>query len=326
MALSDWIQPASKITWPSALSSIGLLTLIWATLVFLRQATVYLLPCKLQQYNRAKDGHRSSWALVTGATDGIGFAFCQELCARGFNVILLGRNEAKLSKRAAELREQFPTSTVGSITLDAVPVDSAVNAVATMASDIMGSGRLSVLVNNVGGETRPYMTLGEYTFEEVQATVDKNAVFMAQLTRVLLPVLLRAERSLVLNVSSLSAFGLPYISIYSGTKGFVDSFTRALQAECAAEKNGVDVMGLKVGQVSTPGYPHGPNLFIPTARVMAKAGLDRVGSGKTIVWGYFWHWLQGLSFILLPRSILMKVTAQKMMALKKEEEAVAKTK
>jgi hypothetical protein len=195
-----------------------------------------------------------------------------------------------------------------------------------MASDVMGSGRLTVLVNNVGGETRPYMTLGEYTFEEVQATVDKNAVFMAQLTRVLLPVLSRAERSLVLNVSSLSAFGLPYISIYSGTKGFVDSFTRALQAECAAEKNGVEVMGLKVGQVSTPGYPHGPNLFIPTARVMAKAGLDRVGSGKTIVWGYFWHWLQGLSFILLPRSMLMKVTAQKMMALKKEEEAMAKTK
>lgn len=319
MVLPYWIQPASKILWPGLLASVGFIALTLGFFAFLRQATVYLLPCKLQRYNRA--GKDKNWALVTGATDGIGFGFCQELCARGFNVLLMGRNEDKLHRRAAELRQQFPMSRVDTIVMDAVPVNSEIDKLANGLP-----GQLTVLVNNVGGESMPYLTLGEYTFEELQTTIDKNAVFMAQLTRVLLPVLSRAERSLVLNISSMSAWGCPYVSTYAAAKGFVDTFTRALQGECAAEKNGVDVMGLKVGQTSTPGYNHPPSMFIPTARVMAKAGLDRVGCGKTIVCGYFLHWLQGLSFTVLPRALLMKVLARKMMALKKDKQEKAKIK
>ncbi|KAJ5126563.1 hypothetical protein N7448_007342 [Penicillium atrosanguineum] len=323
MALPDWIQQAPKMTMPSPLAFIGLLTLTWGTFAFFRQATVYLLPCKIQRYNSTDKGHTGgNWALVTGATDGIGFGFSQELCARGFNVILMGRNEGKLQKRAAELRQQFPSSKVDTIIMEAVPVSSTVDEIANGLS-----GKLTVLINNVGGaggDWKPYLPFGEYKFEEAQATIDKNAVFMAQLTRALLPALSRAERSLVLNVSSMASWGVPYICMYAASKGFVDSFTRALQGECAAEKNGVDVLGLRVGQTSTPGYNQPVSWFIPTARVMAKAGLDRVGCGKTIVWGYFWHWLQGLSFYVLPRFVLVKAMAKKMMALKKEEEAKSK--
>lgn len=73
-----------------------------------------------------------------------------------------------------------------------------------------------------------------------------------------------------------------------------------------------------------PGYDQPASMLIPTARVMAKAGLDRVGCGKTIVGGYFWHWVQGLSFIILPHFMLMKISVKKMRALKEEEEARAK--
>lgn len=320
MTLSDWIQQAPKINMPSPLAFIGLLTLTWGTLAVLRQATVYLLPCRLQQYNSTEKGpRRGNWALVTGATDGIGFGFSQELCARGFNVILMGRNEDKLHRRAAELRQQYPTSAVDIIVMDAVPVSSAVEQIATGLP-----GKLTVLVNNVGGESKPYLPFGDYTYEEAQTTIDKNAVFMAQLTRVLLPVLSKAERSLVLNVSSMASWGLPYTCMYSASKGFVDSFTRALEGECAVEKNGVDVLGLRVGPTSTPGYDQPASMLVPTARVMAKAGLDRVGCGKTIVWVYFWHWLQGFSLIVLPRFMMMRVLAQTMRALRKEEEAKAK--
>ncbi|KAJ6121130.1 hypothetical protein N7523_005410 [Penicillium sp. IBT 18751x] len=320
MTLSDWIQQAPKIPMTTPLAFIGFLSLTWGTLAFMRQATVYLLPCTLHQYNSTEKGpKRGNWALVTGATDGIGFGFSQELCARGFNVILMGRNEDKLHKRAAELRQQFPLSAVDIIVMDAVPVTSAVDQIATGLP-----GKLTVLVNNVGGDSKPYLPLGDYKFEEAQATIDKNAVFMAQLTRALLPVLSRAERSLVLNVSSMASWGLPYICMYAASKGFVDSFTRALQGECAAEKNGVDVLGLRVGPTSTPGYDQPANMFVPTARVMAKAGLDRVGCGKTIVWGYFWHWLSGLSLVVLPRFMMMRVLAQKMRTLRKEEEAKSK--
>jgi 17beta-estradiol 17-dehydrogenase / very-long-chain 3-oxoacyl-CoA reductase len=305
--------------WTNPLSAIGLATLTYLTYKLTCQAIIYLLPSQLSRYNRPG----TNWALVTGATDGIGFGFSQELCARGFNVILHGRNGEKLAQRAAELSAAFPERKTGVLVLDVVGIDDAVDGVAQQVRKIIGGqGRLSLLVNNVGGETRPSVTLDELAFADVDATIDKNARFMAQITRVLLPLLSEGEgrSGLVLNVSSLSQYGLPYISVYSATKGFVDSFTRALEAECSAEGRGVDVMGLRVGQVKTPGYDVDSNLFVPLPRPMAKAALDRVGCGKVIVWAYFWHWLQGLSFEIMPRSVLMHVTAQKLKAIKKEEE------
>lgn len=320
MTLHAWADPA--VTWVIPFAYLGLATLAFGTLAFTRQATVYLLPSTLHRYNRTKN----NWAFVTGATDGIGFGFCQELCARGFHVILHGRNRVKLETRARELDAMFPDRKTGIIVCDVVGVSEGIDGVAGDVREMIGrtGGRLTVLVNNVGGETKPYTTLDELAFDEVHATIAKNAVFMTQITRVLLPFLVDAQCGLVLNVSSISSYGLPYISVYSATKGYVDSFTRALEAECAAEKPGVKVMGLRVGQVKTAGFDVQESLFVPTARVMAKAGLDRVGCGKTIVWGYFWHWVQGLSFTVLPRWMLMRITTAKLMALKKEEEAKTK--
>lgn len=327
MALPTWswfsqdhIQHQSPQTNP--LTYLGLLTLTFSTLALTRQATLYLLPSKLAQYN---DTHKS-WALVTGATDGIGYGFCEELCARGFNVILHGRNKSKLEARVAELSAQFPDRMISFVVMDVVGITDTVDVIADQVSRVVraGGGELSVLVNNVGGETRPYIPLVEYSFDDVDATIAKNAGFMTHITRVLLPLLANAKRGLVLNVSSISSFGMPYLSVYSATKGFVDSFTRALEAECAAEKPSVTVMGLRVGAVKTAGLDMETSLFVPSARQLARAGLDRVGCGKTIVWGYFWHWVQGLSFALLPRWMFVKILTQKLMTLKKEKEAKRK--
>lgn len=314
-------------SWPTFLSTVGLATLSYLTYTLTRQASIYLLPSQLPRYNR----RGTNWALVTGATDGIGFGFCQELCARGFNVILHGRNPEKLARRAAELNALFPRRRVDTLCLDVVGTGSGIDDVPRQVRDIIArqgkdEGRLSVLVNNVGGETRPSVTLDTLSYADVDATIDKNARFMAQITRVLLPVLSEGpgRSGLVLNVSSLSQYGLPYISVYSATKGFVDSFTKALEAESSAEGCGVDVMALRVGQVSTAGFDVASNLFVPEARTLAKAGLDRVGCGRVIVWAYFWHWLQGLSFEFVPRWVLIRATVQKMMEIKEKEEAKAK--
>jgi short-subunit dehydrogenase len=311
--------------WTTTLSTIGLATLSYLSYKLTRQASIYLLPSKLQRYNTNKN-----WALVTGATDGIGFGFCQELCSRGFNVILHGRNREKLVQRATELNTAFPERKTGIVVLDAVGMNDGVDDIAEQVRDIIGNegqgqGRLSVLVNNVGGEKRPSVTLGTLKYADVDATIDKNARFMAQITRVLLPLLSEGQdrSGLILNVSSLSQYGLPYICIYSATKGFVDSFTKALEAECSAERCGVEVMGLRVGEVKSAGYDVESTLFVPLARTLAKAALDRVGCGKVIVWAYFWHWLQGLSFEVMPRWVLMHATIGRMMAIKKREEEKA---
>lgn len=315
-------------TWNTPLSYIGLATLAYTTFKFIRSATPFLLPSSLDRYNRTKN----NWALVTGASDGIGFGFSEELCARGFNVILHGRNRAKLETRAQELTAQFPTRQVQIVVRDVIGLTDEVDGIATEVRSILaaqgagagGGGQLSVLVNNVGGEIRPYTVLSDYLFEEVDRTIAVNAGFTAQITRVLLPLLEVGDGGVILNISSVSAIGMPYISVYSAAKGFVDSFTKALEAECKAERRGVEVLGLRVGQVRTAGFDVKPGLFVPDARTLASAGLNRIGCGRVIVWAYFWHWLQGLSVDLLPRSMVMRISSNTLMALKKEEEEKAK--
>lgn len=302
------------------LATIGLATVAYITLKFTRSASIFLLPSTLKKtYNPTTQ----NWAFVTGATDGIGFGFCEELCARGFNVILHGRNCAKLERRARELEAQFPSRKTEIVVMDVVGITAAIDEVATQVRDILkeNGGYLSVLVNNVGGDANPYTMLDDHTFQQAQETMDKNAGFMMQITRVLIPLLRGGPRGLVLNVSSISSYGMPFISVYSGSKGFVDTFTRALEAENVAEGRNLDVMCLRVGQVRTVAFDNiEASTFVPMPRKLASAALNRVGCGRVIVWAYFPHWLQGLMFDVFPRSLLMKITSKKMAELKKLEE------
>ena len=320
-------------TFTKPLAYLGLFALGKAAFSLTRQAANFLLPSTLcKHYNPTK----TNWALVTGATDGIGFGFSQELCARGFNVVLHGRNAEKLERRRRELQALFPAASVDVLVRDAQNLTADIDDVDAEVRDIIrrnnrtidsqgDPGRLTVLVNNVGGETKPSKLLKEYTFGDVQATISRNATFAIQITRVLAEQLEENAPGLVMNVSSIAAFGLPYISIYSSAKGFVDSFTKSLRAEFAAEGKKVEVMGLRVATVRTAGYDVESGLFVPEARVLAAAGLDRVGCGQEIVWAYFWHWLQGLSFEYLPRWMLIKVAAMKLKAIRSDQEAKAKS-
>jgi 17beta-estradiol 17-dehydrogenase / very-long-chain 3-oxoacyl-CoA reductase len=304
------------------LAYLGLFTLATATFSLTRQATNYLRPCTLTKTYNPK---RRNWALVTGATDGIGFGFAQELCARGFNVILHGRSAEKLQRRQRELQAEFPSAKLGFVVRDAQNITFDIDAVDEEVGQIIRSGALTVLVNNVGGETKPSKLLKEYTFEDVQDTVSRNATFAIQVTRVLARRLEENAPGLVLNVSSVAAFGLPYLSAYSSTKGFVDSFTKSLRAEFRAEGKAVEVMGLRVAEVRTSGYDVKSNLFVPEARVLAAASLDRVGCGQEIVWAYLWHWVQGLSFDILPHWLMLKVAGMKLKAIRTHMEAKAKS-
>ena len=162
--------------------------------------------------------------------------------------------------------------------------------------------------------------LKEYTYEDIQATIARNATFAIQITRMLAAQLEENAPALVLNVSSVAAFGIPYISAYCATKGFVDSFTMSLRAEFRAEGRDVEVMALRVAEVRTAGYDVKRNLFVLEARVLAGAGLDRVG-----VWAYFWHWLQGLSLDILPRWALLKIVSVKLKAIRAKEPAERKS-
>ncbi|KAJ5226446.1 hypothetical protein N7468_007671 [Penicillium chermesinum] len=310
-------------SWTTPLAYVGLASTAYIAYKFISSAAIYLLPSTLIKTHNCSG---KNWALVTGATDGIGFGFCEELCSRGFNVILHGRSRTKLEKRRGELQADFPSRKIGIVVLDVCELAAGMNGLAQDVQAILTAhgGDLTVLVNNVGGETSPYTCLDGLSFDSARQTIERNASATLQITRELLPLLVAGERGVILNVSSISAYGMPYISVYSSTKGFINTFTRALEAECKAEKRNVDVIGLTVAEVNTPGHPVPPGLFRPTPRVLASAGLNRVGCGRVMAFAYFPHWIQGLSLDVLPRSFMMKITAERMQALQKETERANK--
>jgi hypothetical protein len=112
----------------------------------------FLRPYNLSKYK--KGGKGEPWALVTGASDGIGFGFSEELASQGFNVILHGRNEQKLQGVKAELISQWPGRKFEILILDAVADAGNVDKMAAALSEFKDLN-IKILINNVGGVAGP---------------------------------------------------------------------------------------------------------------------------------------------------------------------------
>ncbi len=282
-------------------TAIGLLAAAYFALEVLKFVFPYTRPGSLQRYNRDP----KTWALVTGATSGIGTEFARELCQQGFNVIIHGRSSTKLDKIKAELAEEFPGSAVKIAIADALgrnDVSAAVDRVVASVGDLP----LTVLVNNIGGINgivKPqFKSFENHTTGEIGDTIDLNDRFSMQLTNALFPVLKKNEPSLVVNIGSMVAnMKMPYLAVYSATKAALMAWSANLAAEMRLERREIEVLGILVGNTSTPGRHGIPTSFtIPTARVMAASALKRVGCGRDAVPGYFPHALQQASLALIP--------------------------
>ena len=298
-----------------SLQYLGILTTCYYFLQFFQFIYLFIRPSSLPRYLRRP----SSWALITGASSGIGFGFAQELCSRGFNVILHGRNRNKLERLQADLQRQFPDRSIRIAIADAVQSN-----VASSIEDIVSSLQdlqLTVLINNIGGITGmappPFKTLGAYTAQEVDETIKVNAGFATQITRALLPLLQKNQPSLILNIGSVVArLSVPYISVYSAAKAYNVNFNSSLAADMRAEGHDIELLGILVGSVLTEGRTSDVTMgpFTPPARVMAKAALERVGCGRDVVTAYLPHVLQMFSMDLMPevltRFILEKLAKQ----------------
>lgn len=275
----------------------------------------YLYTSGLPKYSRHHANNEASWALVTGASDGIGRALCSELSSRGFNIVLHGRNSAKLSRVRAELEAAQPNQHYRTVTVDASSFAQAdIDRIIASVSDIP----LAILINNVGG-TAPlssnFKHFEDTTPEEMRALYSLNVQFPLQLTRAILPQLqAQSAPTLVLTCGSQCNVGQPYVAAYSGCKGALHAWNRALAAEQHETKSQVEILEVAVGGTYTQQLVKDPNmsasLFMPTAEAMANAILERVGHGHRSVVPYFWHWVQGgLLYGLLPMGVADGIVA-----------------
>ncbi|KAG0648515.1 3-ketoacyl-reductase [Hyphodiscus hymeniophilus] len=283
---------------------IGLISILLFAKGVINFIYIYTRPSSLPRYLQP-----DSWALVTGATEGIGRALARELAFRGFNVVLHGRNRSKLNSSMQDLSTEFPALKFRTVVADAVSTGSSS---ATQISDIvreLSDIKLKILINNVGGP--PSSMVPRYKSFDLTTTKDNdemlamNVGFSTQLTAALLPALLKNQPSLVLTMGSMAVYGSPWLSMYSGSKAFLMAWGRGLAREMKAEGRDVEVLGIVTGEVTGCSHNSRPaTLIMPDSKVYAKAVLDRVGCGQAVVNGY---WSQGILrgiVDLLPEFIL----------------------
>jgi 17beta-estradiol 17-dehydrogenase / very-long-chain 3-oxoacyl-CoA reductase len=258
------------------LAAFGAGTLAIAANAAVNFISLHFLPSSqpLKKYKRT--GTQPTYALITGASAGIGFGIAKELVKRGFGVILLGNVADELQAAKASLESATPDAQVRVIVMDAITATP--SEIQSMVNSFQGLN-VSILVNNVGGSPvarPPFRQLGTYSSADVDAVINQNARFMARLTAAMLPLLSRApnpkERSLILNMSSQGMAGVPYLVMYGATKAFNHGFSLGLARELEDSPGTahVDSLAIIPGDVLSQGNSKGVTEAAPGADYFAK--------------------------------------------------------
>ncbi|KAA3623260.1 MAG: SDR family NAD(P)-dependent oxidoreductase, partial [Bacteroidetes bacterium] len=167
----------------------------------------------------------NSFAVVTGASKGLGKALAEELSKRKINTIIIGLPNEGLPKLSRNLMAQFGTVSVPFET-DLTVKENIVQ----LASEINNQFPVSILINNAGaGGTRRFT---EVNVDYIDRIIQLNIMATSVMTHQLLPNLEKQDQSYILNVSSMAAFTpIGYKTVYPASKVFVHYFSRGLYQE-----------------------------------------------------------------------------------------------
>ncbi|CAN7417405.1 SDR family NAD(P)-dependent oxidoreductase [Devosia sp. LjRoot3] len=218
----------------------------------------------------------SKTALITGASSGIGAVYAQRLAARGYDLVLVARRAERLADLATQLQQAHKVS-VRTIAAD-LSADAGMASIETVLRD----EEINLLVNNAG--MGPISSTADLSDEAAAQTLALNVTALMRLTRAALPAMRARKSGAIVNVGSVMAFhAMPATSLYSATKAFVLTYSRAIQQEVQAD--GIQVQAvLPAGTVTefyeAAGVPianFDQSVFMTAENLVdaALAGLDR---------------------------------------------------
>jgi uncharacterized protein len=247
------------------------------------------------------------WALVTGASAGIGWALAELLAQRGAKLILTSRRRERLEELARKVASDHGA------TAEIFPVDLArPGGAAELFAFTQGMGiEVDLLVNNAG-----FGNYGEFhrgSLDRFLQMIQVNVASVAELTHRYLERMVERRRGDVMIVASTAAFQpVPYISCYAATKGFDLLLAEGLAEE--VRQYGVRVMALCPGPTETEfmdvaGQPRRMFRVAESAEKVARTGLDALDAGKTYVISGWWNYLQAHAERLAPRPFVARSAA-----------------
>jgi short-subunit dehydrogenase len=244
------------------------------------------------------------WAVVAGASEGLGAAFAEILATRGLNLILLARRAEPLEATAQRLREQH------NIAVRTLACDLARPDLAEALSNATAGIEIGLAVYNAA-----YTTIGAFVarpFDELLRVVDVNVRGPLAVARTLAPAMVERGRGGIVLVSSLAGWqGSPRIAAYAASKAFNIVLGESLWREL--QPQGVDVLVVSAGAVRTPGYARTMARDAPgtlDARAVAKQALEGLGRGPVIVPGRVNRLARFVMGRLLPRRTAIAIMAR----------------
>ena len=251
------------------------------------------------------------YALITGASKGIGKAMAIELAKRKINVLLIARSKDLLAQLAGELHHLY------GIQADYLPIDLSAPAAPNDIAQWVNEKKyaVNILINNAG-----YGLSGHFTGYTAEAHGDMMRVNMrapVELTALLIPILLKQPAAYILNVASSAAYqAVPGLAVYAASKAFILSFSRGLSHEL--RKTNISVTVVSPGgtdsdfalraNVSAKAVKAGEKLNM-TAEAVAKQAIIAMFARKTEIITGFVNRLGAFLVWLLPKKLAERTAA-----------------
>ena len=220
-------------------------------------------------------------ALITGASSGIGAIYADRLARRGYDLILVARNQSRLEELAARLRDETGR------TVEIVPADLNDNVDLLRVETVLRTNTtISMLVNNAGiGGAAPLLASD---VDAMDRMIRLNVLALTRLTYAAAPAFVERGSGTIINIASIVAISPETLNgVYGGSKAFVLAFSQSLQHELA--EKGVRIQAVLPGATATEFWDVAglPVSNLPTEIVMAApdlvdaalAGLDQ---GETV--------------------------------------------
>lgn len=279
-------ENASKYPIPTAvvlgLSAVGLFKFTLSVLSYTNMLLeLFVLPSVNFKKYGAKTG---AWAVITGASDGIGKEFSYQLAKKGLNVLLVSRTESKLAALADEIKDKYKVETKY-LAFDA-STDKPENYQALKAT-VNDLGSVTVLINNVGQSHSipvPFLETSETELEQI-ITINNNATL--KITQAVAPKIVASVKAnkniakgLIMTMGSFSGLTpTPLLATYSGSKAFLQSWSNALSAELAPMNVDVQIV-LSYLVTSAMSKIRRTSTLIPNPKQFVYATLKNAGTRR----------------------------------------------
>lgn len=266
---------------------------------------------------------KNSWAVITGATDGIGQGFANQLAKRGFNIMLISRTESKLQDRQKELQASYPTIQVKYLVKDFsryVEIDF----YSQISKELKGQD-ISILVNNVGIAIYKSSSRNE-TLEEIRNCSVINTVPQTMMTQQMLKKFEERKKSkqvgqmtgAIIDMSSITAIqSPPGQEYYAATKRFNRFLTQTIGNVFAG--NQLDFLSVKpylvatnmIGDLKkTPGTVSVDDCVVGSLRALGNVK-ETFGAKKHVVIGFFCEFLELLGLLRVFKQMYRKKMSKK---------------